>query len=109
MEADDDQGEGTSTRILGLLNQETLKRVLHGDLDKETCIDDELSTLIEKVEMTTTETITEAAQTTEAYVRGGGPADENPMRPSSAIASEVRTLQGQNLYRQGNLIRTDNI
>ena len=58
--------------------------------------------------MTTTETMTEAAQTTEAYVRGGGPAEENPMRPSSAIASEVRTLQGQNLYGQGNTTRTDN-
>ena len=29
------------------------------------------------------------------------------MRPSSAIASEVRTLQGQNLYGQGNT-RADN-
>ena len=106
---DNDQGEGTSTRILGLLDQETLRRVLHGDLEKEIRIDDELSTLIEKVEMTTTETMTKAAQTTEAYVRGGGPADENPMRPSSAIASEVRTLQGQNLYGQGNLARTDNV
>ena len=44
-EADDDQGEGTSTRILGLLDQETLKRVLHGDLDKKIHIDDELSML----------------------------------------------------------------
>ena len=34
-EADDDQGEGTSTRVLGLLDQETLKRVLHRDLEKE--------------------------------------------------------------------------
>ena len=109
MEADDDQGEGTSTRILGLLDQVTLKRVLHGDLEKESRIEDELSTLIEKVEMTTTETIIEAAQTTEAYVRERGPVDENPMRPSFAIASEVRTLQGQNLYGQGNLIRTDNV
>ena len=108
-EADDDQEEGTSTRILGLLDQETLRRVLHGDLEKENRIEDELSTLIEKVEMTTTETMTEAAQTTEAYVRGGGPTEENPMRPSSAIASEVRTLQGQNLYRQGSLTRTDNV
>ena len=44
----------------------------------------------------------------EAYLRGGGPIEENPMRPSSAIASEVRTLQGQNLYSQGNTTRTDN-
>ena len=109
MEADNDQGKGTSTRILELLNQETLKRVLHEDLKKENCIDDELSTLIEKVEMTTTETMTEATQTTEAYVRGEGPTDENPMRPSSAIASEVRTLQGQNFYEQGNLTRADNV
>ena len=108
-EADDDQGEGTSTRILELLDQETLRRVLHGDLEKESRIEDELSTLIEKVEMTTTETMNEAAQTTEAYVRGGGPAKENPMRPSSAIASEVRTLQGQNLYGQGSLTKTDNV
>ena len=107
--ADDDQGEGTSTRVLGLLDQETLKRVLHRDLEKETRIENELSILIEKVEMTTTETMTEAAQTTEAYTRGGGPIDENPMRPSSAIASEVRTLQGQNLYGQGSLTRTDNV
>ena len=70
-EADNDQGEGTSTRILGLLDQETLRRVLHGDLEKESRIEDELSTLIEKVEMTTTKTMIETAQTTEAYVRGG--------------------------------------
>ena len=50
-----------------------------------------------------------AQQTTEAHIRGGGPADANPMRPSSTIASEVRTLQGQNLYGQGNLPRTDNV
>ena len=100
-EANDDQGEGTSTRILGLLDQETLKRVLHGDLDKETRIDDELSTLIEKVDMTTTETMTKAAQTTEAYARGGGPADENPMRPSSAIASEVRTYKDKIFTNKG--------
>ena len=48
-EADDDQGEGTSTRILGLLDQETLRRVLHGDLEKEIRTNDELSTLIEKL------------------------------------------------------------
>ena len=60
--------------------------------------------------MTTTATMTKAAQqAAEAYIRGGGPIDENPMRPSSAIASEVRTLQGQNLYSQGNLTRTDNV
>ena len=59
--------------------------------------------------MTITETMTEATQrTTEAYLRGGGPVEENPMRPSCAIASEVRTLQGQNLYGQGNTTRTDN-
>ena len=61
MKANDDQEEGTSIRILGLLDQETLKRVLHRDLEEETRIDDELSTLIEKVEMTTTKTMTEAA------------------------------------------------
>ena len=37
-------------------------------------------------------------QIMEAHIRGGGPVDENPMRPSSAIVNEVRTLQGQNLY-----------
>ena len=76
----------------------------------DTWTDDELSTLIERVEMTTTEVATETAQQiAEAHIRGGGPADENPMQPSPAIASEVRTLQGQNLYGQGNLTRTDNI
>ena len=71
---------------------------------------DELSTLIEKVEMTTTEAMTKTAQqTVEAHIREGGPIDENPMRLSSTIASKVRTLQGQNLYGQGNLTRTDNI
>ena len=54
--------------------------------------------------------MTEAAQqTAEAYLRGRGPVDENPMRPSFAIASKVRTLQGQNLYSQGNLTRTNNV
>ena len=108
--ADDDQEEGTSTRILSFLDQETLKRVLHRDLEEDTCINNELSTLIEKVEMTTTATVTKAAQqTAEAYIREGGPIDENPMRPLSAITSKVRTLQGQNLYSQGSLTRTDNV
>ena len=109
-EAYDDQEEGTSMRILGFLDQETFKRVLHGDVEEDAHIDDELFTLIEKVEMTTTTTMTEAAQqTAKAYIRGGGPIDENLMQPLSAITSEVRTLQGQNLYSQGNLTRTDNV
>ena len=62
-----------------MLNQETLKKVLHRDLEKEIRIDEELSTLIKKVDMTTTETMTKTAQTIEAYARGGGPAEENPM------------------------------
>ena len=60
--------------------------------------------------MTTTEVTTEVAQqVTEVHIRGGGPTDANLMRPSSAIASEVRTLQGQNLYGQGNLLRVNNV
>ena len=40
--------------------------------------------------------------TVEALLRGGGPVQEdNPMRPSVAIADEVHNLQGQNLYGQG--------
>ena len=40
--------------------------------------------------------------TVEALLRGGGLVQEdNPMRPSAAIADEVCNLQGQNLYRQG--------
>ena len=67
-EAYNDQKEGSSTRILGFLDQETFKRVLHRDVEEDTHIDDELSTLIKKVEMTTTATMTEAAQqTAEAY------------------------------------------
>ena len=60
-EAYNDQKEGTSTRILGFLDQETFRRVLYGDIEEDTYIDNELSTLIEKVEMTTTTTMTEAA------------------------------------------------
>ena len=66
-------------------------------------IDDDLSTLI-GAQMTTTETATATMtqQIVEALMRGGGPVQEdNPMRPSAAIADEVRNLQGQNLYRQG--------
>ena len=66
-------------------------------------IDDDLSTLI-GAKMTTTETTTATMtqQMVEALIRGGGPAQEdNPMRPSAAIADEVRNLQGQNLYGQG--------
>ena len=66
-------------------------------------LDDDLSTLI-GAKMTTTETATATMthQTLEALIRGGGPVQEdNPMRPSAAIADEVRNLQGQNLYGQG--------
>ena len=66
-------------------------------------LDDDLSTLI-GAKMTTTETATAmmTQQMVEALMRGGGPAQEdNPMRPSAAIADEVRNLQGQNLYGQG--------
>ena len=64
-------------------------------------IDDDLSTLI-GAQMTTMETATMTQHTVEALLRGGGPVQEdNPMRPSAAIADEVRNLQGQNLYGQG--------
>ena len=66
-------------------------------------LDDDLSTLI-GAKMTTTETATATMtqQTVEALMRGGGPVQEdNPMRPSAAIAEEVQNLQGQNLYGQG--------
>ena len=66
-------------------------------------LDDDLSTLI-GAKMTTTETATATMtqQTVEALMRGGGPVQENnPMRPSAAIADEIRNLQGQNLYGQG--------
>ena len=66
-------------------------------------LDDDLSTLI-GAKMTTTETATAmiTQQTVEALMRGGGPVQEdNPMRPSAAIADEVQNLQGQNLYGQG--------
>lgn len=60
--------------------------------------------------MTTTKTMTEATQQiVKAHIRGGGPVEENPMQPSIAIADKVRTLQGQNLYNQGNVTRTDNV
>ena len=103
------QEEGPSTRRGGFLDQEVIDRLLEaGDQTIGSAQDDnEMSNLVAKVEMTTTETMTEAAQMTEAYLRGGGPVEGNPMRSSSAIASEVRTLQGQNLYGQGNTTRTD--
>ena len=64
-------------------------------------IDNGLSTLI-GAQMTTMETATMTQHTIEALLRGGGPVQEdNLMRPSAAIADEVRNLQGQNLYRQG--------
>ena len=94
------------------MDQEVIDQLLEaGDQPIGSAQDnDELSNLIGKVEMTTTETITESAQrTTEVYLRGGGPVEKNPMRPSSAIASKVRTLQGQNLYGQGNMTRTNSI
>ena len=104
------QEEGPSTRRGGFLDQEVIDQLLEaGDQAVGSAQDDdELSNLIGKVEMTTTKTMTEIAQrTTKAYLKGGEPVEENPMRPSSAIASEVRTLQGQNLYGQGNMMRTD--
>ena len=108
------QEEGPSTRRGGFLDQEAINCILLGDTEDQpvgdACTDDELSTLIGKVETTTTKTMTKTTQqTVEAHIREGGLADENPMRPPSAIASEVRTLQGQNLYSQGNLMRTDNV
>ena len=67
----------------------------------DTKIDDDLSTLI-GAQMTTTKTATMTQHTVEALLRGGGSVQEdNPMRPSVAIADEVHNLQGQNLYGQG--------
>ena len=113
-ETHDGQEEGLSTRIGGLLDQEAFNQILHGNTKDQpvgdTHTNNELSTLIGKVKMTTTETMTKATQQlVKAHIRGGGPIDENPIRPSPAIVSEVRTLQGQNLYSQGNLTRTDNV
>ena len=52
--------------------------------------------------MTTTETATMTQHMVEALLRGGGPVrEDNPMRPSAAIADKVCNLQGQNLYGQG--------
>ena len=57
-------------------------------------IDDDLSTIL-GAQMTTTETATMTQHMVEALLRGGGPVQEdNPMRPSAAIADEVRNLQG---------------
>lgn len=47
-------------------------------------------------------------QIVEAHIKKGGPANENPMRPSTAIADQVKTLQGQNLYSRGETLRPDN-
>ena len=96
-----------STRILGLLDQETFRRVLHGDVEGDARIDEELSTLIEKVEVTTTETMSKITQTIKAHNRREGSAGANPMRPADTIADQVRTLQGQNLYGQGGTPRPD--
>ena len=59
----------------------------------DTKIDDDLSTLI-GAQMTTTETTTMMQHTVEALLRGGPAQKDNPMRPSAAIAEEVRNLQG---------------
>ena len=113
-ETHDGQEEGPSTRRGGFLDQEAINHILLRDTEDQPIgdmqTDDKLSTLIRKVEITITETITETAQqTVEAHIRGGEPANENPMQPSPTIASEVRTLQGQNLYGQGNLTRMNNV
>ena len=99
-ETNSGQEREPSTRILGFLDQETFRRVLHGNVEEDARIDEELSTLIEKVEVTTTKMMSEATQTTKAHDRGGGSASANPMRPAGTIADQVRTLQGQNLYGQ---------
>ena len=97
-ETNDSQEEGPSMRRGGFRDQEALNQILRGDAEDQPienkCTDDELSTLIGKVEMTTTETMTKATQQiVKAHIREGGPVDENPMRPSIAIADQVRTLQ----------------
>ena len=74
----DGQEEGPST------SRRAAHQTLLGDAEdqpvRDARTDDELSMLIEKVEMTTTEVMTETAQqTVEAHIRGGGPTNENPM------------------------------
>ena len=60
--------------------------------------------------MTTTKTMMVAMQQiVEVHIKGRGPANKNPMRPSPTITNKVRILQGQNLYSQGNITRTDNV
>ena len=95
-EADDNGQEGEpSTRILGFLDRETFKQVLHKDVEEDTHIDKELSTQMKKVEVTTTKAMSNVTQTTEAHATRGGPADIILMRPAATIANQVRTLQGQ--------------
>ena len=106
-ESDCGQEKEPSMKILGLLDQETFRRVLYGDVEEDTRIDEELSMLIEKVEVTTTETMSKATQTTKAHDRREGSAGVNPIRPANTIANQVRTLQGQNLYEQRGTPRPD--
>ena len=85
-------------------SQQTIVREESGDAEDQpigdTKIDNNLSTLI-GTQMTTTETTTMMQHTVEALLRGGPAQEDNPMRPSAAIAEEVHNLQGQNLYGQG--------
>lgn len=83
-ETNDGQEEGPSTRGSGFLNQEIFDQILNRETEDQLIGDartnNELSTLIEKVKMAATETMTEATQyIVEAYIREGGPANENPM------------------------------
>ena len=80
----DDQEEEPSTRREGFLDQEAINCILLGDAEDQhigdACTNDELLTLIGKVEMTITKTMTETAQqAAEAHIKGGGPTDENPI------------------------------
>ena len=98
-ETNDGYEAGPSRRTIVQEDTEDVEDQPIGDAQ----LDDDLSTLI-GAKMTTTETTTATMtqQTVEALMRGGGPVQEdNPMRPSAAIADEVRNLQGQNLYGQG--------
>lgn len=88
------------------LNPEVIDQILSqggaitNDLPlRETNTDVKLSMLIGGIQMATTETMIAATQQiVEMHIRGGGPTEKNPMQLSTAIADEVRVLQGQNLY-----------
>ena len=80
-----EEGPSTQKKGLGNLNSEVIDQILSqrgiitNDLPlRDVHTDDELSTLIGGVRMTTTETMTEATQQiVKAHIRGGEPVEEN--------------------------------